>query len=117
MGRHKVPIFDSAFRNFLIPVHLPDVSQFNYVQLARGHYLDDMILAYLDPSKLRFEVALLRAKVATIKWQCSSKTVFFPKDIIEFFRARWSSEGIQRLDSASRTVSAIRWFVMAHYIK
>ena len=58
-----------------------------YIQWAHGQ-MDDMILADPDPSKLRFVIALLRAKVATVGWQFSAKSVFFFEDEIEFLGAK-----------------------------
>ena len=78
----------------------------NYVHWAHGH-IGHIILTDPDTSKLSLVIAVLIAKVSNIKWQFSSKSVFFRKDSIEFLGARWSSEGIQRLEGARRMDFAI----------
>ena len=76
----------------------------NYVMWA---HVDYMILADPDPAKLRLAIAILRAKVSAIKWRFSAKSVFYPRDSIEFLGAKWSSLGIQRMPQATRMIKLI----------
>ena len=116
--QYLVLSFGVSLLPFICKMFLNAMCKFcrQYVHWAHGH-MDDMILADPDPSKLRFVIALLRAEVATIKRQFSSKSVFFPRDSIEYLGARQSSEGVQRLGVASRMVSAIIEFTKDIHLK